>query len=148
MITLPNECYYEIFNNLRHNDNYKDLYSCALVNRQWCRIIIPILWSEPSSHFRDTSLIRICLLTLNVEEQSFLIPFNISLPSHSEPLFEYTSYITSVNELLFDGIKNWLHYNIYSRELENPVKHALITMLLRTGKNLKYFHLDEIILVQ
>ncbi|KAF0471044.1 hypothetical protein F8M41_025282 [Gigaspora margarita] len=143
MITLPNECYYEIFNNLQHN--YKTLFSCALVNREWCRFIIPILWSEPRRYFSDTRLIRICLLTLNAEEQAFLIPFKISLPSYSKPLFEYTSYITSVSEFLFEGIKNWLRYNKYSRGLGNVVKHSLITMFLRTGKNLKYLYIDETI---
>src|SRR5260364_52237 len=102
MITLPNECYYIIFNNLRNN--YKNLFSCALVNRQWCRIIIPILWSEPTHHFEDIRLIRIFLLTLNAEEQGLLIPFKITLPSFPKPLFEYTSYITSVNNYLYDGI--------------------------------------------
>ncbi|RIB22759.1 hypothetical protein C2G38_948854 [Gigaspora rosea] len=63
MITLPIECYCIIFNNLRYN--YKDLFSCILVNRQWCRIIIPILWSNPKNHFKNIKLIEIFLLTLN-----------------------------------------------------------------------------------
>ncbi|KAF0485827.1 hypothetical protein F8M41_022754 [Gigaspora margarita] len=143
MITLPNECYHEIFNNLRYN--YKNLFSCALVNRQWCKFIIPILWSEPEYYFRDTRIIRICLLTLNAEEQASLIPFNINFPSHPKPLFEYTSYITSVDGNLSEGIKNWFPYNIYSCELGNAVKSSLIAMFLRTCKNLKHFYLDEII---
>ncbi|RIB02804.1 hypothetical protein C2G38_2049782 [Gigaspora rosea] len=130
--------------------------SCALVSRQWCKFIIPILWSEPGNNFRDTRLIRTCLLTLNAEEQASLIPFDISLPSHQKPLFEHTSFITSVNDYLSKGIKNWLsNPNLFSwlpydhwfsyGELEHAVKCSLITMLLRTGKNLKYFYLDEII---
>src|SRR5260363_203695 len=102
MITLPLDCYDIIFNNLRHN--YKNLFSCALVNRQWCRIIMPILWSEPKKHFKNIKLIRIFLLTLNSEEQAPLIPFKLNLPSYPRPLFEYTSYITgtSIEEHLYD----------------------------------------------
>ncbi|RIB13034.1 hypothetical protein C2G38_1767612 [Gigaspora rosea] len=145
MTTLPNECYYLIFNNFQHN--YKNLFSCALVNRQWCRVIIPILWSEPKYHFNDTSLIRIFLLTLNVEEQAQLIPFKISLPSHPKPLFEYTSYITSVTNDFYRWIGELLHsYEGYELDFElvNAVKSSLLSMFLRTGENLKNLYLDEI----
>ncbi|KAF0485493.1 RNI-like protein [Gigaspora margarita] len=150
MIILPLECYYIIFNNLQYN--YKNLYSCALVNRQWCRIIIPILWRDPKNHFKNLKLIKIFLLTLNVKEQSLLIPFKITLPNHPKPLFEYTNYITSVNNDLYDGVRNWLYYKRYKpteyileNNLENAVKCSLISMFLRTGKNLKYLSLNEII---
>ncbi|KAF0488406.1 f-box domain-containing protein [Gigaspora margarita] len=147
MITLPNECYYEIFNNLRQD--YKNLFSCALVNRQWCRIVIPILWCEPGHHFKDIRLIRIFLLTLNAEEQAQMIPFKIALPSHPKPIFEYTSHITSISKDLHHGIDNWLYYKseVYKlgRELENTLKYSLIAMFLRTSKSLKHLYLDEII---
>src|SRR5690242_8260839 len=104
MIPLPNECYYVIFNNICHD--YKNLFSCSLVNRHWCKIIILILCSKPN--LEDIRLIRMFLLTLNVNEQALLIPFKITLPSHSKLLFEYTNYITSVNCHLHDGIRNWL----------------------------------------
>ncbi|KAF0522456.1 hypothetical protein F8M41_015559 [Gigaspora margarita] len=149
MITLPNECYYEIFNNLQHIRNFKNLFSCALVNRQWCRITIPILWSNPRHHFFDIRLIEILLLTLNAEEQAQLDPFKITFPSHPKPLFEYTSYITSVDHYLYNGVRNWIHYKRYEinigREIEEAVKCSLIAMFLRTSKSLKDLNLDEII---
>ncbi|KAF0449621.1 hypothetical protein F8M41_002496 [Gigaspora margarita] len=140
MTALPLECYYAIFNNLRHN--HKSLFSCALVSRHWCRIIIPILWNEPGYHFKDKRLIRILFLTLNAEEQTLLIPFNISLPSHQKTLFEYTSYITSITRDLIIGVRN-LFPNY--RSLQNIVKFSLIAMLVRTSKNPKHLILDEII---
>src|SRR6266542_4600064 len=30
----------------------KDLYSCTLVSRYWCRVSTPLLYSHPFSHFR------------------------------------------------------------------------------------------------
>ncbi|RIB06056.1 hypothetical protein C2G38_2218028 [Gigaspora rosea] len=145
MISLPIECHYPILNNLRYD--HKSLFSCALVNRQWCRIIIPILWSEPKTYFKDIRLIRILLLTLNDEEKAPLIRFNITLPNHPKPLFEYTSYITSVSYSLYDGAKNWLDHEGYKidRSLDDAIKCSLITMLLRTSKNLKSLSLNEII---
>ncbi|KAF0451919.1 f-box domain-containing protein [Gigaspora margarita] len=145
MITLPNECYYMIFNNLR--PDHKNLFLCALVNRHWCRLVIPILWSDPEEHFTDIRLIRIFLLTLNAEEQALLIPFNITLPNHPKPLFDYTNYITSINNYLYYGIRNWLYDIKYKPfitecELENAVKCSLITMFLRTSN--RYFSKDPL----
>ncbi|CAG8774874.1 13038_t:CDS:1, partial [Acaulospora morrowiae] len=40
---LPSECLEEIFKYL--HDDLVSLHSCALVNRSWCRIAIPLLWS-------------------------------------------------------------------------------------------------------
>ncbi|KAF0525837.1 hypothetical protein F8M41_014328 [Gigaspora margarita] len=146
MTTLPNECYYIIFNNFRRY--HKSLFSCALVNRQWCRVIIPILWSESEHHFHDEKLIRTLLLMLNAEEQTLLIPFKISIPSNPNPLFEYSSYIISVTNGLHDGIRNWVPpYERYEfgYETENAIKCSLIAMFLRTGKNLKYLNIDNTI---
>ncbi|KAF0554403.1 hypothetical protein F8M41_019174 [Gigaspora margarita] len=145
MITLPEECYYIIFNKLR--PKFKILFSCALVNRYWCRIAIPILWDDPKGYFKDIRLFRILLLTLSAKEQILLIPFKISLPNQQKPLFEYTSYITSVNDYLDHGIRNWLQYGRYDlgSELANAMKSSLVAMFLRTSKNLKYLCLNEII---
>ncbi|KAF0550186.1 hypothetical protein F8M41_024932 [Gigaspora margarita] len=139
--------YFHLLSKRYKISNYKNLFSCALVNRYWCRIIIPILWNEPGYYFKDIRLIKILLLTLNAEEQTLLIPFKISLPSYSKPLFEYTRYITTVTSDLYDGIRNLLPcnevYNWYQRyEIENAVKYSLIAMLLRTSENLKYLYLD------
>ncbi|KAF0541356.1 f-box domain-containing protein [Gigaspora margarita] len=143
MTALPLECYYAIFNNLLHN--YKSLFSCALVSRHWCRIIIPILWSEPGNHYKDKRLIRILLLALNAEEQTLLIPFNISLPSHQKTLFEYTSYITSITSDLIIGVRNLFPKYESNLSLETTVKFSLIAMLVRTSINLKHLIIDEII---
>ncbi|KAF0552384.1 hypothetical protein F8M41_021924 [Gigaspora margarita] len=147
MITLPNECLLEIFDNLQTYNGillYKNLFSCLLVNRQWCRVIIPILWSKPALY--DKRFIRICILSLNLKEQAQLIPFNINLPNNPTPLFEYTSYIshlTSFHDNLELGIKRWLETDSHpptskSFTLKSAIKCSLITMFLRTSGRLKY----------
>ncbi|KAF0488613.1 hypothetical protein F8M41_022240 [Gigaspora margarita] len=142
MISLPTECLFKIFNNLRND--YKSLFFSLLVNRQWCRIIVPILWSEPTVHFGNRKLIKIFLLTLNTEEQTSLIPFKIAFQNYQKPLFEYTSYITSVSDCLYNGIKNWLRHERHEIDcrLENAIKCSLISMFLRTSKNLKCLSLN------
>ncbi|KAF0536908.1 hypothetical protein F8M41_008844 [Gigaspora margarita] len=84
---------------------------------------------------------------LNAEKQALLIPFKIVLPNHPKPLFKYTSYITSVNCYLSEGVRNWYrnesHYIL--QELEYAVEGSLICMFLRTSKNLKFLSLNVII---
>src|SRR5690242_17507093 len=118
MIALPNECLFKIFDNFR--TNYKCLFSCLLVNRDWCRIIVPILWSKPIDHSCSGKLIRTCLSLLNYEEQALLIPFRIILPTYPKPLFEYTSYATSSSYYLEDGIDKWFNENYCYNKEYNP----------------------------
>src|SRR5260364_392243 len=94
MKKLPIECIFKIFDNFQ--DDFKSLYSCLLVNRSWCRIIVPILWSKPAKNLTDKKFINTCILALNKEEQALLIPFKISLPNNQKLLFDYTNYITHV----------------------------------------------------
>ncbi|KAF0474659.1 hypothetical protein F8M41_024705 [Gigaspora margarita] len=147
MIKLPNECFSEIFYNLRAD--FKSLFSCLFVNRQWCRIVVPILWSEPTEYINNKKLIEMYLLALNPEEQTLLIPFKIILPNHSKLLFEYTSYTKSVGFDLTSGVIKWLNgegYKINSDDIDernvdkliSAVRCSLITMFIRTSKKLKY----------
>ncbi|KAF0559582.1 f-box domain-containing protein [Gigaspora margarita] len=134
---LPNECLYDIFNKLR--TDRKSLFSCLLVNRLWCRIIIPILWSEPGVHFKDKRLVKICLSALNTEEQALLIPFNLILPKNLKPLFEYASNITSVNYYYLNkGIENY--YNETYGNRISAIENSLALMFLRSSKNLKHLY--------
>ncbi|KAF0501624.1 f-box domain-containing protein [Gigaspora margarita] len=148
-MALPNECFIEIFNNLR--TDFKSLFSCLLVNRQWCRIIIPILWNEPTKYSKDRRLIKIYLSALNAEEQALLVPFNINFPNCPRPLFEYASYTKSVGFFLPAGVKNWLDVEgsrdsqLNKRIPVEAIKYALIKMFLRTSKNLKCLTLSGVI---
>ncbi|KAF0515540.1 hypothetical protein F8M41_017307 [Gigaspora margarita] len=161
MIALPPESYSMIFHNLRQD--YKSLLSCVRVNRHWCRIAIPILWSEPGPHFRKPKFIGNLLLKLNAEEQALLIPFKITLPKQQKkkptPLFDYISYITSITEEFYEGVEKWLPYryglnkwqplgidemsDLY--ELVDAVKCSLLIKLLRSIKSLKCLYLDKVI---
>jgi hypothetical protein len=44
MKKLNINCLILIFNNLRADNN--SLYSCLLVNKEWCHLIVPILWEK------------------------------------------------------------------------------------------------------
>jgi hypothetical protein len=53
---LISECLEKVFSNLLDNNNRnhkstKDIYSCTLVSRHWCRISTPFLYSYPFHYF-------------------------------------------------------------------------------------------------
>ncbi|RIB11647.1 hypothetical protein C2G38_92683 [Gigaspora rosea] len=99
-----------------------------------------------------------CILVLNAKEQAQLIPLKIILPNDPKPLFDYTTYITSIDDTtnllsikhnLTTGITNWLkhegfiHYDQIDDVLSSvvrQVKRSLIAMFLRTCINLKYLY--------
>ncbi|KAF0451427.1 RNI-like protein [Gigaspora margarita] len=157
MNTLPKECLLEIFDNFRNQ--YRCLFYCLLVNRLWCKIIIPILWRNPTDNFIDRRVLKLCLSTLNEKEQARLIPFRLNLPKFPKQLFEYTSYATTVKDFrLSFPIKNWLKdegFNSKSRDsiFDDDddylpimvVKFSLIEMFLRTRGKLKLLMFDGII---
>ncbi|KAF0501162.1 hypothetical protein F8M41_020127 [Gigaspora margarita] len=58
-----------ILNNL--NNECHSLYSCALVNRIWCKMTIPILWQNPFS-FNRHSFIPKYFSSLN-EDENFIL---------------------------------------------------------------------------
>ncbi|KAF0374543.1 f-box domain-containing protein [Gigaspora margarita] len=132
MNTLPNECLFDIFNNLR--TDYGSLFSCLILSRQWCRIVVPLLWSEPTVRFSSLSITSVFLSTLNDEEQA-MIPFETILPNYVKPLFEYTSFTISVGDRLYDGID--YYFSEENTFFKNAVKCSLISMFLRTSKILK-----------
>ncbi|KAF0549654.1 f-box domain-containing protein [Gigaspora margarita] len=142
MILLPNECLFNIFINLK--DNYKTLFSCLLVNRQWCRIVVPILWSKLDIS-NNLVLVKNCLLTLNKEEKELLKQFEIIIPDNpkSKPLFEYVSYCEVIKLNSDNGIINWLNYEKYGPcDLEATTKFGemvyWITHLWHGHRDLTY----------
>ncbi|KAF0453651.1 hypothetical protein F8M41_001703 [Gigaspora margarita] len=169
MTELPTEIYFIIFYNLKND--FHGLFTCTRVNRTWCENVIPILWSEPDLHLRDNRLIQVLFLTLNAEEQTLLIPFDIIGSGQARPLFNYTNFIRSIpKDHLYYGIKNWLpplkdtgirgtdqpriqderrpvtEKPVTDELRQDAVTCSLIAMLLRTSANLKQFYInDEVI---
>ena len=51
MILINEDCLSLIFEEL-HCDK-SSLYSCLLVNRLWCKTVVPILWRDPWKWLKD-----------------------------------------------------------------------------------------------
>src|SRR5688572_8620931 len=103
-----------IIQNLRNDFN--TLYSCALVNRFWCRLAIPLLWEDPFSvkyrenlsfHFLDTYF-----LFLNDNDKikvKEIKPYEFDSNLHT-PLFNYPSLIKTLKYFRIQlHVANWLN---------------------------------------
>jgi len=94
----------ELTNRILQNlqDDHPSLYSCALVNRLWCRLTIPILWGDPFSfkfhkdsrfHFLDIYLSFLTENDKNTLRELGLGYERIDALSSIKPLFDYPSLI-------------------------------------------------------
>ncbi|GES78802.1 hypothetical protein GLOIN_2v440448 [Rhizophagus clarus] len=72
----------------------RSLYSCLLVNKEWCNIAVLILWKYHSWYNGDKSekLLNTILSCLPSSSKQILIDNNIELPSSNPPLFNYISF--------------------------------------------------------
>ena len=111
----------QIIQNLRNNIN--SLYSLALVNRFWCRLVIPLLWEDPFSithrknitfHFLDTYFLSLNDHDKNKLKEIKLDKFESNL--YKTPLFNYPNLIKTLD---FRGMRlhaiEWLNstYNTH-----------------------------------
>src|SRR5947207_15818028 len=95
-------------------DDRKSLYSCILVNKTWCEIIIPILWKNPLVHLKPKKMelqFNIIISHLSNETRRNLDSQGINLPIlQLKPLFDYISFCKCLNlgrlEQCISNIKN------------------------------------------
>src|SRR6266498_1109247 len=79
----------EIFRHLI--DDRTTLRACILVSRLWCRLVMPILWSDPFMKRNKYGYfaIRTYICCLNEYEKTLLRQQSIRIPEFPTPLFDY-----------------------------------------------------------
>src|ERR1051325_8958344 len=93
MNKLNIDCLVLIFDQADKNS----LYSCLLVNKEWCNIVVPILWKTFSWYgsYVDEKLFNTILSCLPTPSKQILSNNGVQLPStilSSSPLFDYISF--------------------------------------------------------
>ncbi len=142
---LPTESMNEIFKNFQ-NDK-QSLYYCALVNRYWCQLAIPWLWSQPifisnSSDSKDESIPPIETY-ISCLENDTLLELGIPIPSQ-RPLFQYTTFMKRLDhDGLCAEVVWWLRNGLTREQLQlmrvvrplssevKAILNAVITALYR-----------------
>src|SRR5688500_6509412 len=92
---LPADCLNEIFECL--DDDKVALHSCLLVNRFWCKISVPTLWTSIQNY-------KTWIACLPNESKEILYKNDILLSSSTSkpPLFNYVAFIKdlSISEIV------------------------------------------------
>ncbi|RIA99697.1 hypothetical protein C1645_746479 [Glomus cerebriforme] len=97
---IPFECLEQIFIHLLQNKS--TLFNCLLVNRSWCRQVVPLLWSRPFSRlqWKPSSQLIQTYISCMANEKSLSTDLKIILQSTSslsQPLFNYAKYLKKLN---------------------------------------------------
>ncbi|CAB4421334.1 unnamed protein product [Rhizophagus irregularis] len=128
---LSKDCLWQIFEIITNTHKSKEihttLFSCLLVNRQWCELAAPFLWKNPfiNPNLRNKNKKLLCkiILSCSLLKDTTVIKKHIkkilanSLPKLKIPLFDYVSYIRCFNSteiemmahLLFTS-EEWIHH--------------------------------------
>src|SRR2546423_284272 len=111
MDKLLTEILQQIFRELLKDS--RDGFSALMVNRKWCKIIIPIMWENPyliAHRFNHYKVIRTLLSTLDNDSRSLLIDNGIDLSS-SPPgaVFDYAFFVRDITyDYIYKGVKNYI----------------------------------------
>jgi hypothetical protein len=107
------ECLARIFEYLRGERT--SLHSSLLVNRSWCRIVVPILWSEPFKLLKDkadASLLRTYFSCIEDQDQLqsmqdwMTFPKVVPLPQRAA--FDYPIFLRHLCcKTMFETIEKW-----------------------------------------
>ncbi|GBC33971.1 uncharacterized protein OCT59_019130 [Rhizophagus irregularis] len=129
-------------------NDYKTLYSCALVNRFWSRLTIPLLWEDPSS----LRFIEIYLYRLNDNDKDKLNNYWDKSNPYSNTLFNYPSFIKYLNTKKFIiSINSFINEEKLSNRIKNSdnveriICDLIIKLFIENEVNLNTFELEVII---
>ncbi|GBB89113.1 hypothetical protein RclHR1_01580014 [Rhizophagus clarus] len=128
MAKINKDILFSIFEELQEDS--KSLFSCTLVNRSCCEIVIPILWKNPwryNINYHDkNSLYSLIISYLTDDTNEFLTRQGISLPSisHQSLLFDYLSFCKSfdvevLNSIISTGTLDLHKESLLQQEIYN-----------------------------
>src|SRR4051812_28533039 len=88
-------------------DYPETLHSCILVNREWCKITVPILWCNTFKKYdpfilngrslKGKQIISAYLMELSEESIILLKKHGIELPEAQKTLFNYSKFLRHLN---------------------------------------------------
>ncbi|GBC04122.1 hypothetical protein RclHR1_05520010 [Rhizophagus clarus] len=159
------DCLYVILKELKRD--FRSLHSCLLVNRLWCKIVVPILWRNPWKFYefveftkRDQkflkSFYKILILLLPPESKELLINngINIFPTSFKKPLFNYVYFIKSLNIYVINQTTQKLIVNespIVKQVTDNSqlnyhkflFEQEILKLIISQSQGLKHLSLDN-----
>jgi len=142
---LPPEILYQIFVFLNYiKKSY--LHNCALVNRKWCILSIPLLWSNPFSEISNKqinfiNIIEIYARFLDKDTKQYL---NIN-SDDEKPIFNYFEFLNVLDLMNLNiTVSNWISNNKFfdKDKMTFQVTYKLFELFVKNCKNLISISLD------
>ncbi|GBC04754.1 hypothetical protein RclHR1_05850003 [Rhizophagus clarus] len=141
MSNLNRDILYLIFKQQLQDDK-KTLCSCLLVNKTWCKMIVPILWKNPWESLKrehEIILLKVIITHLSCDSRKKIEAhiFNLLSNFHRNPSFNYISYCKHLN---LDEILRIVSENIINEKtIILNVQTEVLNLFL--NKNMKFTHL-------
>ncbi|CAI2169497.1 19727_t:CDS:2 [Funneliformis geosporum] len=130
---IPFECLEQILKYLLY---YRStLFNCLLVNRLWCRQVVPLLWSRPFGRLQwksSSRLIKTYISCMTKDEKSFFTDLDIFLPESSSLLFSYAKYLRKFNYYELSAYVNIWYCDYYQYGDDNIKSDEYIKINLIT----------------
>jgi hypothetical protein len=144
MEKLNIDCLILIFDELRADN--KSLYSCLLVNKEWCHLVVPILWGKYHNYKKlKEKYYNIILSYLPTTSKKLLSDNDIKLPLtilSKSPMFNYASLYKSLRAYNINKIINFIfkvenlkEFNYLSKR--NLLEQEVYKLIISQCKNIK-----------
>jgi hypothetical protein len=141
MPNLYRDILYLIFEQLQENKNA--LFSCLLVNKTWCEIIISILWENPWIPLKrknETLLLGVIILHLSNVSRKRIGEYNSLTSFYKKPSFNYINYCRYLN---LDKIRNIINHNIYEESKRLIVKKEILNLFINENMKFTHFYMNK-----
>ncbi|CAG8634872.1 15610_t:CDS:1 [Funneliformis mosseae] len=155
---LPTECMEQIFKHVLEMESAR-LHPSLLVNRYWCKNVVPFLWTRPFALVSNQDcykLLRTFLLCLDIQEHNLLNcllkPYKIKIPSSNKrTTFNYPIYLQelSLKDLevcIASTIHKWYgkssYDGYYPYQMEILI-NSLLRLFFRGSTNLRFLNFNQ-----
>ncbi|PKC06860.1 hypothetical protein RhiirA5_418991 [Rhizophagus irregularis] len=130
MSNLSRDVLYMLFELLQDDKN--TLYSCLLVNRTWCEIIIPILWRNPWKFSKKKDRLSSVIIShLSNVSRNKIGNHNLLTNSYQKPSLNYIKYCKHLD-------LNEIH-KMFCKESFIKILNEILSLFI--NKNMKFTHL-------
>ncbi|CAI2161618.1 2011_t:CDS:2 [Funneliformis geosporum] len=121
------------------------------VNRLWCRLVTPILWSTPFKRYSQSytpKIINTYISCLDVKNKKFLKSLGLMIPLHpANPLFYYPKYLEGFNIVNYTfAMKKWVkdHFHCVNKEwnisrTQRTLDSMVMDLIFNHSSSLKKF---------
>src|ERR1043165_6517875 len=143
MLKIDNDILLLIFEKLYDDNN--SLFSCLLVNKQWCQMAVPILWSDPMKINFNEQLLDIIKHSLTDKSKTFLLSQGIEIIASSrlqkEPLFDYIKYCKYLRFDRFNEYAN-LATNSVNEDDYFLIEQEFFKLYISKCTSIKYINIE------